>query len=50
MFNMDNELDNHCVLCGENYDSGCFRALAKIDESDWSDEIHDTCPDSIKTR
>lgn len=50
MFNMDDELDNHCVLCGENYDSGCFRALAKIDESDWSDEIHDTCPESIKTR
>ena len=50
MFNMDDELDTHCVLCGENYDSGCFRALAKIDESDWSDEIHDTCPESIKTR
>ncbi len=50
MFNMDDELDTHCVLCGENYDSGCFRALAKIDESDWSDEIHNTCPDSIKTR
>jgi hypothetical protein len=31
---MNDELDTHCVLCGENYDSGCFRALAKIDESD----------------
>ena len=50
MVNMDDELDTHCVLCGENYDSGCFRALAKIDESDWSDEIHDTCPEIIKTR
>ena len=50
MVNMDDNLDSHCVLCGENYDSGCFRALAKIDGSDWSDEIHDTCPDSIKTR
>ena len=50
MVNMDDELDSHCVLCGEDYNSGCFRALAQIDESDWSDEIHDTCPDSIKTR
>ena len=50
MFNMDDELDTHCVLCGENYDSGCFRAEAKIDGSDWSDEIHDTVPDTIKTR
>ena len=37
------------VLCGENYDSGCFRAAALIDGSDWSDEIHDSCPDLIKT-
>lgn len=50
MFNMDDELDTHCVLCGENYDSGCFRAEAKIDGSDWSDEIHDTVPATIKTR
>lgn len=49
-FNMDDELDTHCVLCGENYASGCFRAAAKIDESDWTDEIHDTVPASIKTR
>ena len=50
MFNMDDELDNHCVLCGENYDGGCFRAAALINGSDWSDEIHDACPESIKTR
>lgn len=50
MANMDDELDTHCILCGENYDGGCFRALPIIDESDWSDEIHDTCPDSIKAR
>lgn len=50
MTNMDDDLDTHCILCGENYDSGCFRAAALIDESDWSDELHDTCPDSIKTR
>ena len=47
---MDDELDTHCILCGENYDSGCFRAAALIDESDWSDELHDSCPDSIKIR
>ena len=50
MFNMDDELDNHCVLCGENYDGGCFRSLPKIDGSDWSDEIHDAAPESIKTK
>jgi len=49
MTNMDDNLDEHCVLCGENYDSGCFRALPVIDESDWSDEIHDTVPQLIKT-
>ena len=49
MSNMDDELDTHCILCGENYDSGCFRAPALINESDWSDELHDTCPESIKT-
>lgn len=50
MANMDDGLDEHCILCGENYKSGCFRAEAIIDGSDWSDEIHDNVPDSIKTR
>lgn len=50
MVNMDDELNTHCVLCGENYDGGCFRAAPIIDGSDWSDEIHDVCPDNIKTR
>ena len=49
-FNMDDTLDNHCVLCGENYASGCFRAAANINGDDWSDEIHDVVPESIKTR
>lgn len=49
-FNMDDKLETHCVLCGENYYSGCFRAAANIDESDWTDEIHDVVPASIKTR
>lgn len=50
MANMDDELEEHCILCGENYGSGCFRATAKIDGSDWTDEIHDTVPDSVLTR
>jgi hypothetical protein len=50
MANMDDELDTHCILCGENYESGCFRAEAVIDETDWTDEIHDSVPDSIKNR
>jgi hypothetical protein len=50
MANMDDELDTHCILCGENYVSGCFRAEANIDGSDWTDEVHDTVPDAIKTR
>ena len=49
MTNMNDDLDEHCILCGENYDSGCFRALPVIDESDWSDEIHDTVPQLIRT-
>lgn len=50
MANMDKTMDTHCILCGENYVSGCFRAAANIDGSDWSDELHDTVPDAIKTR
>ena len=50
MTNMDDELNTHCILCGENYDSGCFRAPALINESDWSDELHDSCPENIKIR
>lgn len=50
MANMDDSLDEHCILCSENYASGCFRATASINGSDWTDEVHDTVPDSIKTR
>lgn len=50
MVNMDDALDTHCILCGENYVSGCFRAAASINGSDWTDEIHGTVPDAIKTR
>lgn len=46
MFNMDDTLDNHCVLCGEEYNSGCFLSA---NASLWSDEIHDSMPASIVT-
>lgn len=46
MFNMDDTLDNHCVLCGEEYNSGCFLTA---NASLWSDEIHDAMPASIVT-
>lgn len=49
-FNMDDDLDTHCILCSENYVSSCFRAAAVIDGNDWTDELHDTVPASIKTR
>lgn len=49
MSNMDDTLDTHCILCGENYVSGCFRALPAINGSDWTDELHDVVPATIKT-
>lgn len=50
MTNMDEDNEQHCLLCAEDYNSSCFRAPAVIDETDWTDEIHDTVPESIKTR
>jgi len=47
MSNMDDKLDTHCILCGEGYKSGCFREASVIQ---WTDEIHDAMPDSIKNR
>ena len=44
MTNMDDSLDNHCILCSEEYESGCFRN----NNVTWSDEIHDVMPDSIR--
>lgn len=49
MSNMDDALDTHCILCGENYASGCFRALPQINGTDWTDELHDVVPATIKT-
>ena len=50
MANMDKSSNEHCILCGENYQSGLFRATARIDGTDWSDELHDTVPTSIVNR
>ena len=50
MANMDDELDTHCILCGENSASAQFKASAVIDGSDWSDELHDTVPTAILNR
>lgn len=47
--NMDSSLDTHCLLCSEDYASSCFRATAVIDETDWTDELHKTAPESIVT-
>ena len=46
MNNMDNKLDTHCILCGEEYVSGCFRSA---NASLWSDELHDAMPANIVT-
>lgn len=50
MAGMDRNQDNHCILCGENFESGCFRAEAQIDGSDWSDVVHNTVPEGIRNR
>ena len=50
MVNMDDSLETNCILCSENYVSGCFRASAVIDGDDWTDEIHDTVPQLIVNR
>ncbi len=47
MANMDDELDTHCILCGEGYVSGCFREASV---AQWTDEVHDSMPNAIKTR
>ncbi len=50
MANLDAQQESHSMLCGENFESGCFRAEANIDGNDWTDEIHDTVPEAIKSR
>lgn len=47
MANMDDDLDTHCILCSEGYVSGCFQEASV---AQWTDEVHDTMPNAIKTR
>lgn len=47
MANMDDGLDTHCILCGKGYISGSFREAST---AQWTDEVHDTMPTSIKNR
>lgn len=47
MANMDDSLDEHCILCGEGYNSGCFRSASM---GEWTDEVHDTRPTLITNR
>lgn len=47
MANMDDELDNHCILCGEGGASSLFREASM---TSWTDEIHKTVPASISAR
>lgn len=56
MFNIDEDDPNQCVLCAEyNWNNGAdgnaieFRGEAKIDGSDWSVEVPDTCGNNIIT-
>lgn len=46
---MDDSLDTHCILCSENYESGCFQVPPAIDGNDWTDELHDEVPAAILT-
>ena len=49
-FNMDDTLDTHCAICGEDYKKTCFQeSPVLLDGSDWKDEIHESCPAAIVT-
>ena len=41
---------NNIVYYVQKTGSGCFNESAIIDETDWTDEIHEVVPESIKTR
>lgn len=44
MTNMDKNNSDHLILCGENYNEALFRAPARWDETDWTDELHSEVP------
>ena len=50
MTNMDKTNPNQLILCGENYNEALFRALARWDETDWTDELHSEVPTELLAR
>lgn len=50
MTNMDKTNTQHLILCGENYNEALFRAPARWDGTDWTDELHDEVPADLLAR
>lgn len=51
MANLDETNANHAMVMSETcFDSGIFPSTVLLDGSDWTDELHDTVPENIKTR
>ena len=50
MTNMNKTNTQHLILCGENYNEALFRAPARWDETDWTDELHDVVPAELLAR
>lgn len=50
MTNMDKTNTQHLILCGENYNEALFRAPARWDETDWTDELHKEVPADLLAR
>ena len=51
MTNMDDKIDGDVILCGEDYNSSCFRSLwGGVNENGWSDELRDRTTNTVKTQ
>ena len=50
MTNMTKTNNDHLILCGENYNEALFRAEARWDETDWTDELHSEVPTELLAR
>lgn len=48
-FNMDKSSEQECILLAKDYNSGCFLKTANFDGTDWTDELHDSMPQNLKT-
>lgn len=50
-YNMDDALENHAIVQADSNAESCvFRDTAFSSTVDWVDELHDSMPESIKTR